>query len=69
MGMISAVRAWGGRDWAVAVIVASLELLVGAWLFGFEPIGWLLTGLFSVALIGLARARPWFRAADDDLAR
>ncbi len=69
MGMISAIRAWGGRDWAVAVVVGSLELLVGTWLFGFEPIGWLLVGLFSIALMGLARARPWFRATDDDLAR
>ncbi len=69
MGMVSAIRAWGGRDWAVAVVVGSLQILVGTWLFGFEPIGWLVTVLFSIALLGLARGRAWFRTADDDLAR
>ncbi len=68
-GMVAAIRAWSARDWGVAVAVASLELLVAAWLFGFEPIGWLLVVLFSIALLGLARSRSWFQRSDDDLAR
>ena len=65
IGIVAAVRAWAGLDWGVAVGVAALELILVPWLWGFDALGLALIVGYSAALIGLARARPWFQAADD----
>ena len=67
MGMVAAIRAWIGQDWGIDVSVAIIQMMVGPWLFGFGFYGLGLIVIFSVALIGLANGRAWFRRPDEPI--